>query len=182
MTAQFPVHPDDIDQLLKIRRYLIGFRKTNKWNQSHLSRLVNGTDGTVWDLESNTTWQWRFSRLQEWPVPFGLRLDARLRFPGNPNLEKHVHSHPEVAPAFTLSQGCSGWQSWQRVYLTSALGIARRQLKVRPHQMAERIGATSSAVWNWEAAGDEILLPKVLHYARALDGFVELKLEELPKP
>lgn len=177
MTAQFPVHPDDVEQLLKIRRYLIGFRVTNGWTQPELSVKINGTKGMVWDLESNDTWQWRLSRLQGWCVPFGLRLGAKVVF-ASKAMDKAIHAHPEVAPAFALSQAAGDWGGWQKIYLTSALAIGRRRMKIRSHVLGERMGVTRSAVWSWECAKDDLMLPKVLHHARCLGAYVKLTLEE----
>jgi len=173
---QFPIHDDDIGQLMHIRRYLIGYRKTNGWTQPQLSQMINHTEGMVWELESSQTWQWRFSRLQSWPVPFGMRLDAVLCFPDDPDLGTRVHEHPEVAPLFALSQGRSAWQRWQRMYLTSALRVARKELEISTQTLGRFMGSTAKGVWNWEGGGDEVMLGKVLHYARLLDGFVELKI------
>lgn len=181
MTIQFPVHKDDVDQLLRIRRYLIGYRTTNGWTQPQLSQMINGTNGMAYDLESNVTWQWRFSRLQDWPVPFGMYLRARLMFPDDPTgqLEESIESHPEVAPMLSLSQRPEGaWRMWQRAYLTSALRIARIELGINTRAMGQRLGVAYKAVNNWEAGGNEVMLAKVLHYARMLGGYVRLGLGE----
>lgn len=179
MTAQVPVHPDDVEQLLKIRRYLIGFRITNGWTQKDLSRRIGDAEGTVYDLEASQTWQWRLAKLQAWTVPFGLRLKAYLRFDDELYwVEEAVHDHLEVSPAFTLSLTGSAWPKWQLIYLTSALSVARKELGLSGGEMASRLGQTRKAVTNWEAAPDNVMLPKLLHYARALGGFIELGLDE----
>jgi DNA-binding XRE family transcriptional regulator len=194
MTAVFPVHPDDVDQLLKIRRYLIGYRITNGWTQQELSQRISGMTGKGWvyDLEGSKTWQWRFSRLQDWTVPFGLRLKARLRFSGalvddppvygDPDEQRDltfaIDSHPEVAPMLSLSLKQEAWRTWQRMYLTSALSVARRELGISTADMGVRLGVGASAVRNWENVANEIMLPKVLAYARALGGAIELGLQE----
>lgn len=177
MTVQFPVHPDDIEMLLKIRRYLIGFRMTNGWTQAQLSQMINGTGGMVWDLESNDTWQWRLSRLQGWCVPFGLRLSAKVVFRSKLT-HGFVHKDPQVAPAFALSQKRGDWASWQRVYLTLALRAGRQAQRIPSATLAHQLGITRRAIWSWEATGDELMLPKVLHHARALHARVELGLED----
>lgn len=177
MTTQFPVHADDVEQLLKIRRYLIGFRITNGWNQPTLSQMINGTKGMVWDLEANKTWQWRLSRLQAWPVPFGMRLQAKLVF-DDTEVDEVIHGHPEVAAAFCLSRGDAQWPKWQRIYLALALTKARKCLDVSTTQLAEILGVTYKAVLHWEVESDELMLPKVLHHARCLGGYVKLGLEE----
>jgi DNA-binding XRE family transcriptional regulator len=177
MTAQFLVHEDDVEQLLQIRRYLIGYRHTNGWSQWDLSMRINGSRGTVYDLESNDTWQWHLSKLQQWPVPFGLRLRARLTF-AQGDTEHFVHAHPEVAPLFALSQDRGAWQKWQRMYLTSALRIARKHLGISCHQLADRVGVTRKAVSNWEATADDVLLSKMMFYARELGGCIELGLDK----
>lgn len=175
---QHPIHPDDIAQLMKIRRYLIGYRKTNGWTQPELSQMIKGADGTVQELESSLDWQWRFSRLQAWPVPFGMRLDAKLCFPDDAGLGKRVHLHPEVAPLFALSKGAGAWQSWQRNYLTSALRIARKEQGISTETMGKFLGVTAKGIWRWENVSDEVMLGRVLRYARLLDGFVELKISD----
>lgn len=177
MTAQFPIHFDDEQQLLKIRRYLIGFRKTNGWNQPTLSQMVNGTDGVVYDLESNMTWQWRLSRLQDWTTPFGLRLTMRFTL-GEEIMDAGIHDHPEVAPVFALSQSPGAWKKWQRIYITSVLTGARQYLGLSPQAMAQRLGITAKALCNWEATADELMLSKVLFHARALDGWFELGYDD----
>lgn len=178
MSTQFPVHPDDAAQLLKIRRYLIGFRITNGWTQHELSEMISGTKGMVYNLESDMAWQWRLSRLQQWPVPFGLRLSAVLEFPDSPDLVQSVHSHPEVAPLYALSKGPGAWQMWQRMYLTSAIRVARRELGISAEEFGLRMGVGRKAITNWENAANELMLPKVLQSARGLDGRVELELDE----
>lgn len=177
MTTQFPVHPDDVKQLLNIRRYLIGFRKTNGWSQPQLSQMISGTNGMVWDLESNLTWQWRLSRLQGWCVPFGLRLGARVTF-GAMEVDKAIHGHPEVAPMWGLSTDGDAWAKWQRIYLTSALTVGRKHLGITTTELGSRLGITYKAVLNWESVADDLMLPKVLHHARALGGWIRLRLEE----
>lgn len=181
MTRIIAVHPDDVEQLLKIRRYLIGYRITNSWTQFDLSRMISGTDGMVYDLESNLTWRWRFSRLQEWPVPFGLKLHAELKFPDSHRgmLTQAIHDHREVAPLWRLSQGASGWQTFQRAYLTAGLKVAREVTGVTPRQMGIKQGVTAKAICNWERDANEIMLPKTLDYARTLGGYVHLELREV---
>lgn len=179
MGRQYKIHEADAAQLVKIRRYLIGYRKTNGWTQPQLSQLVNGTDGMAWELESNETWQWRFSRLQDWMTPFNLRLTAVLRFPDDPDLEARVHAHPEVAPAFALSCNNASWKHWQRLYLTSALSVARKELDISSETMGKFLGVSYKAVWNWENTANEAMLCKILQYARLLDGYVQLGYEEL---
>lgn len=177
MSTQFPMHPDDEQQLLHIRRYLIGFRKTNGWTQPQLSQMINATDGSVWGLESDTGWQWRFSRLQNWLIPFGLRLDARLTF-DDVCTDLDVHLHPEVAPMYALSQSGDAWPRWQRIYVTSALAQARKRLNISTVELGQRLGVGYKAVGNWEAMADEVMLAKVLHHARALGGRIELGWEQ----
>ncbi len=175
MTTVFPVHPDDVEQLLVIRRYLIGYRITNGWTQMDLSMKINGTKGMVWDLESSTTWQWRLSRLQEWTMPFGLMLEAQVCFPGNLELWQKVSEHPEVQPLLSLSLKKDGaWPMWQRAYIGAALSAARRLQHISSDAMGKRLGISGNAVRSWESSRDEMMLPKVLHYARALDGIVTL--------
>ncbi len=177
MTALFPLHPDDREQLIKIRRYLIGFRRTNGWTQPQLSQMISGTDGMVWDLESNQTWQWRLSRLQNWCTPFGLRLMMGVTFDSE-EVDLEIESHPEVAPMLALSRTTGAWKKWQRIYLTSALTVARKHLGISTEELGQRLGVSSRAVWNWEATADELMLPKVLHHARALGGRIQMGLEE----
>lgn len=179
MTAQFPVHPDDIEQLLKIRRYLIGYRHTNEWSQPQLSQMINATDGGVYDLETNQTWQWRWSRLQEWGVPFGCQLRARFWLPDAPQTNDEVHYHPEVFPFYQLSVGSSNaWKVFQRSYVTAALRMARRAQGITTDALGLKLGCTAKAINNWENASNEVMLPKVLHYARAINGFFQLYLWE----
>jgi DNA-binding XRE family transcriptional regulator len=178
VTAFFPVHPDDVTQLIKIRRYLIGFRHTNGWSQVFLSRLINGTDSIVYDLETNPTWQWRLSRLQSWVLPFDLRLSAQFKFDDDPDLEQRVQSHPEVAPMLALSHTRGAWPKWQRIYLTSSLTVARRELGISTQQLGERLGIGRKAINSWEAGADEVMLPKLLRHARILGGRIEFALEE----
>jgi DNA-binding XRE family transcriptional regulator len=176
VSKQFEVHPDDVRQLLKIRRYLIGFRKTNGWSQPQLSQLVSGTNGIVWDLEANQSWQWRLSRLQAWCIPFGLRLSAQLTFDAT-DVDEDIHDHSEVAPMYALSRKPGAWPRWQRIYLTSALTVARKQLGVSTDELARRLGITAKAVWGWEANSDEVMLPKILQHARVLGGRIMLGLD-----
>lgn len=177
MTIQFPVHEDDREALMRIRRYLIGYRITNGWTQYELSHMINGSTGMVHDLESNETWQWRLSRLQEWMIPFGLRLTARTSFRSRA-LNKAVHAHPEVAPLYQLScRDGDAWPMWQRAYLTASLLAARKSMGVSARHLARLAGVTRKAVTNWENTADEIMLPKVLHYARLLGGWIELDWE-----
>ena len=178
VTTQFPVHPDDVQQLLRIRRYLIGFRITEGLTQQELSVRVNGTAGTVWDLEYNQTWQWRFSRLQLWVAAFGLRLDARLCFDDDYGLESKVEDHPEVAPLISLALTADNWPIWQRSALTSALRVARIEQGISAEELAQRRGVTRKAITNWENIGDQFMLPHLLHHARALDGRIDLRLAD----
>lgn len=176
MTAQYPVHPDDVEALLKIRRYLIGYRVTNGWDQPELSMRINGSKGTVWDLENSTTWQWRLSRLQSWLMPFDLRLVAELRFPDDETgqLEEAVESDPEVAPMLALARTKGAWPKWQRIYLTSALAVARKVQGISTTRLGEMMGVGRKAIHTWETVSDEVMLPKVLRQARVLGGMIEL--------
>lgn len=173
MGVQFPIHPDDLAALLRLRRYLIGFRKTNGWSQPELSLKINGTKGMVWELESSQLWQWRLARLQGWVGAFGLRLHMKVVFP-SARLTKSLHKDPEVEPFWLLSQGRDNWALWQKTYLSSALTVARRKLRISSRTMANRMNSTRGAIWNWEATADELMLPMVLHRARMLGGYVEL--------
>lgn len=178
MTAHFPVHREDIERLVRIRRYLIGYRVTNGWTQQELSLRINRTKTMAYNLESDLAWQWRLSRLQGWLKAFGLRLDARLVL-ADDQLTDEIHCHAEVAPFWHLSrQSQDLWPMWQRAYLTTALTVARKRLDVQAGEMAQRAGVTRKSVTNWENVADEVMLPKVLHYARLLGGHVELDWEE----
>lgn len=175
MGMQYPVHPDDIEQLLRIRRYLIGHRITNGWTQRELSQRANGTDGMAYDLESNESWQWRLSRLQDWCAAFDLRLDARISV--GALIDKKIHSDPEVAPLYAMSRNPQCWKMFQRAYLTAALRSVRRAKKLRAEDIGREFGCTASAIRNWERDSDQIMLPKVLRYARILGGRIELGLD-----
>lgn len=178
MIKQFPLHEDDKKALMKIRRYLIGFRKTNGWTQPQLSQMINGTDGGTWNLESDENWQWRMSRLQDWTVPFGLRLEVRLCFPDDPDLEARVHGNPVVAPMYAMSKGTGDWRQWQRFYVAQALSQARKELDISAEVMGKFLGVTAKAVRAWEASADEVMLAKVLRYARLLSGHISFELVE----
>lgn len=179
MTAQFPLHPDDEKELLHVRRYLIGFRITNGWTQKELSPKINGTHGMVYDLESNETWQWRLSRLQNWVLPFGLRLTAKLSFPDElRGVEEMVQDDPEVAPLFHLATSGDKWPYWQRLYLTAALTAARKHQDISREELGNRLGITRKAVWGWESTANDVMLLKVLHHARVLGGWIDLELED----
>ena len=179
MGTTYPVHPDDIKQLMRIRRYLIGYRITEGMNQTQLSQKVNGTNGIVHDLEANQVWQWRLSRLQNWCGAFGLRLDATIRI--GPVIDRRVHEDPEVAPLYQLSRSGSGdiWKVFQTSYITAGLRSARRAKNFPTSVMGHKLGCSSSALKNWEASASRIMLPKALHYARMLGGYIELGWTEM---
>jgi DNA-binding XRE family transcriptional regulator len=177
MTAQFPVHPDDTLQLLRIRRYLVGYRITNGWTQKDLSLKVNGTEGMAYDLESNPTWGWRLSRLQGWVKAFDLKLGMIFRSQDY-DLEVAVEDDPEVAPLFIWSRTRDTWPRWQRLYLTSALTSARKHQGISRERLGQMLGITRKAVWGWESTADEVMLPKILHHARVLGGWIELSLSD----
>jgi hypothetical protein len=178
MGMTYPVHPDDIKALLKIRRYLIGFRITNGWTQRELSEKVNGTEGIVHDLEANQSWGWRLRRLQDWCSPFGLRLEATLRI--GTTIDLRIHADPEVGHLYAMSRSDNGdtWKMFQSAYLTAGLRAARRAKRITATQMGMSFGCTASAIRNWERDANTIMLPKALHYARTLGGHVELGLKE----
>lgn len=187
---QFPLDAEDVEQLLRIRRYLIGYRITNGWTQQELSRKINSTRGMVYDLEASQTWQWRLSRLQEWPVPFGMRLDAELVFPitadmsydvveGQHAVSMALIEDPVVHQLWELSCGKVGWQTWQRAYVTAALAFARRFMGISAQRMGHQQGVSAKAIHGWENVASEPMLPKVLRYARGLRGEVRLKLSEI---
>jgi DNA-binding XRE family transcriptional regulator len=181
MTQNFPLHDDDIKVLMDIRRYLIGFRKTNGWSQPVLSQMINLTDGTAYNLESDDKWQWHLSRLQNWTTPFRLRLDAKLCFDvgdgADQDLEDRIHAHPMVAPMFSLSRASGDWKKWQRVYITTALQTAREELEVSVEIMAKYMGLNPRAIVAMEAMTSDVVLPKALHYARKLGGRISLSLQ-----
>lgn len=181
MTRQYGVHPDDVRQLLRIRRYLIGYRITNGWTQAQLSDKVNGSEGAVYDLESNDTWQWRLSRLQDWVAAFGLRLGAKVMLPsGSTDFAVHVRS--EVAAAYDLSVSGANWRYWQRVYLPLCLKQARIELGVSAKEMARRLNVTPKAVTNDDNSEYEPLLAKLMQHARALGCWIRLNLQGEPMP
>lgn len=190
MTVQFPIDPLDIEQLLRIRRYLIGYRVTNGWTQQELSQKISSTRGMVYDLESSQTWQWRLSRLQQWPVPFGMRLDAQLVFPvalemsydvaeGQEAVTSALAEDPIVNQLWELSCGKVGWQTWQRGYLTAALAFARKFLGISAERMGAQQGVSAKAIRGWENVASELMLPKVLSYARGLRGEIRLGISEI---
>ena len=179
MGVTYPVHPDDVTALLKIRRYLIGFRITNGWTQMELSRRINGSGGMVYDLESNMTWGWRLRRIQDWCSAFDLRLEATLRI--GTTIDQKVHADPEVAALYLMSRSGEhdAWKGFQSAYLTSGLRAARQAKHIPASVMGARMGCTASAIRNWERDANHIMLPKAMHYARILGGHVELGLKEM---
>lgn len=173
----YPVHPDDVEQLLRIRRYLIGYRYTEGMTRQELSVKVNGTNGVVHDLEVNTTWQWRLRRLQDWCAAFGLRLDATIRM--GTTIDKRIHDDPVVNQLYALSRsGGDVWKMSQSAYLTAGLRRAREIKRIRTIDVGKAMGTTASAVRNWERDADSIMIAKALHYARVLGGYIELGLAE----
>lgn len=174
----YPVHPDDAEQLLKIRRYLIGYRYTEGMTRQELSLKINGTNGIAHDLEVNTTWQWRLRRLQDWCSAFGLQLEATIRI--GKAIDQKIHGDPEVAPLYRLSRTGSGdtWKTFQSSYLTAGLRAARQAKHISAAMMGLKFGYTANAIRNWERDANQIMLPKALRYARILGGRVELGLKE----
>lgn len=181
MAKTYPIHPQDLEMLTDIRRYLIGHRITNGWTQAELSRRINGTEGGVWALEKGD-FQWRLSRLQSWMIPFGRKLIATPLFPGLVSLDGGsretwqdvIDFDPRVEPLRVAAEQSEQWPVWQRAYLTSYLRVAREVQGITQDQLATELGISKKAISHWEVDSDEILLLKMLAHARALGGTIKL--------
>lgn len=168
MTQVYPMHPDDEKMLLPIRRYLIGYRITNGWTQADLGKKLGGG---VFTLESGD-FNWHLSRLQQWVLPFGMRLVA------TPLFDQHetFQADPRVSPLWDLANNSPQWPMWQRAYLTSYLKVAREMQGISPQQLGNKLGITAKALRNWEAEADDVMLAKILSHARALGGRIHMEV------
>lgn len=180
MTNTYPIHPEDMQMLMDIRRYLVGYRITNGWTQGQLSQKINGTKGAVHPLESDPHMQFRFSRLQQWPIPFGLKLSAQLVFDWGPEeevaqtrLESFIGRDQFVK---VFAELAATDPKWQRSHLIACLKAARLGRGWDQGVLAKRLGVTAGAVGQWEMESDQFMLPKVLAHARALDGRLVLEV------
>lgn len=180
MTNTYPIHPDDNEMLLDIRRYLIGCRVTSGWTQEELSLKINGTKGCVYGLEKGPDFQWRLSRLQQWPQPFGLRLSAQLVFDWGPDRQEDVDKLMSFIQrdrfVRVFSEMSEQTPEWQRSYLVAALRAARQCRGWDQAELGRRLGVSAGAVSRWEIVGDQVMLPKLLAHARALEGRLHLEV------
>lgn len=178
--SAYTPHPDDLEMLLKIRRYLIGYRITNGWTQEELSARINETGRSAERLE-NGPFDWTLTRLQMWPVPFGLKLHATPCFHERPagtseTWEEIIEADPMVSAFRTAMHETKQWQAWQRMYLTSYLKVAREVQDISTAELGARMGITSGAVNKLELHGDNVKLIRMLNHARALGGTIRLEV------
>jgi DNA-binding XRE family transcriptional regulator len=183
MAASYSIHPDDEQMLLKIRRYLIGYRITNGWTQEELSHLINGTTHTAARLEKGG-FDWHLPSLQQWPIPFELKLKATPVFEGR-NDETYelwseiIEAHPLISTLqAALTQPLDNWMDWQRTYLTTYMQVAREVQGVARKQLARKMQITAGAISTWEINADRVRLVRLLNIARALGGTIRMELEE----
>lgn len=167
MTQVYPMHPDDEKMLIHIRRYLIGYRVTNGWTQVDLGKKLNGG---VYTLESGD-FNWHLSRLQQWVIPFNMKLIVTPQF----DMHEEVEADPRIGPLRSAMDGSGQWPMWQRTYLTSYMKVARERQRISPQQLGDKLGITAKALRNWEAEADDVMLSKILSHARALGGTIKLE-------
>jgi len=180
MAYHYTPHPDDEEMLLKIRRYLIGYRITNNWNQVELSKRINGTTHAAHRLETGH-FDWTLQRLQRWPEPFGLRLHATPSFTGRvPDTGEMwcevIDTDPGLRQleALVAASKDDFRQRWQRMYLTTYLKVARETQKITRTELGSRMGITAGAISAWEASSDNARILRMLNLARALGGRIQL--------
>lgn len=174
MAYSYTPHPDDEEMLLRIRRYLIGYRITNGWNQHELSKRINDSTHAAHALEKGG-FDWTLRRLQRWPEAFGLQLHA---IPCFELWEETIEGDEEVSSIQTMLCSADGVMrhTWQRMYLTSYLKVAREVQKITRAELGSRLGITAGAISAWEISSDNVRLLRLLNHARALGGRIELKI------
>lgn len=182
MAYHYTPHPYDEKMLMRIRRYLIGYRITNGWNQVDLSKRINGTIHAAHRLETGG-FDWTLQRLQRWPEPFGLRLKATPSFTGRvpDTLEmwcEVIDADPGLQQLEALVRSTDGEQRqrWQRMYLTTYLKVAREAQKITRAELGSRMGITAGAISAWEATSDNARILRMLNMARALGGRIQLEV------
>lgn len=176
MAFKYVPHPDDEEMLLRIRRYLIGFRVTNGWTQEQLSRRISNTTHAVWGLEKGG-FDWGLQRLQNWVYAFDLRLKAvPLFFDLTYEACIEVDQDQAVSSTQAAMEESDDWRSWQRLYLTAYLKAAREAQDITRAELGARMGITAGAVSAWEINAVNVRLLRLLNHARALGGRIELSL------
>lgn len=180
MAFVFTPHPDDLEMLLRIRRYLIGYRHTNGWTQEELSARINGSKYSASDLEKGG-FDWHLSRLQAWPVPFGLRLHVTPCFTQPMETSEMLFEAIEADPlvstyAAMMMEQRSQWQTWQRLYLCAYLVKARELQGITHPQLGRRLAIAASSVSSWERGTENMRLLRLLNHARALGGRIMLEV------
>lgn len=179
MAFSFTPHPQDEQMLLDIRRYLIGYRITNGWTQQELSQRINGTTHAALSLEKGG-FDWGFTRLQDWPIPFGLKLQATPMFCSRVDDSSQVWSEViEEQPIIkiyeaALRESLDDARAWQRMYLTTYLKVAREKQGISRPELGRRLGITPGAISSYEIHADNVRLVRMLNHARALGGRIML--------
>lgn len=173
----WPIHPDDMEMLLVIRRYLIGYRITNNWNQERVSKMLGfASSGFISNLESSD-FQTHFDRMQRWPEAFGLTLQVNPLFmqdhpdPEFKILSQAINAREDVAPFYALRDKS---HQWMRTYLVAFLRGARLEQGITQEELGGRLKISKKAVGNWERDTDNMMLPKLLEHARVLGGSIWL--------
>lgn len=182
MAYSYTPHPDDEEMLLRIRRYLIGYRVTNGWNQQTLSKRINDSTHAAHTLEKGG-FDWTLRRLQRWPEAFGMRLHAvpcfRDRPPGTSEMwEEIIEADEELSSIQAMLRTADGVMrhTWQRMYLTTYLKVAREKQKITRAELGSRLGITAGAISAWEISSDNVRLLRLLNHARALGGSIQLDI------
>lgn len=171
MAFNYIPHPDDEKMLMNIRRYLIGYRITNGWTQADLSQRVNGTTHAAITLEKGS-FDWGLKRLQDWAHAFDLRLTAIPQM--GRLINEMVEADPSVTAFKAAMEGQDEWRPWQRMYLTTYLKTAREVQRISRPELGARLGITAGAVSSYEIHADNVRLIRLLNYAQALGGRIEL--------
>lgn len=180
MAFTYIPHSDDEKMLMDIRRYLIGYRMTNGWNQAELSQRINGSNSAAITLEKGN-FDWGLRRLQKWVAAFDLKLYAVPLFTGRvPGSSKmygeKIDEDPVVYMLGSAANMRDDWQMWQRMYLTAYLKAAREIQNISRPELGARMGITAGAISAWEIHADNVRLIRMLNVARALNGRIELSV------
>lgn len=166
------LHPDDMRQILVLRKDLAGWRAVARKTQMQTGRDGGlGSDHVISDMEGGNYGSFRMSNTQG----FAAGVGQVFRW--------YVHGLP--APAYTAeltmmdTMASAGTDPmWDRMLVVSTLRHIRMEQGVQASALAAPLQVHKDTVAMWERSSTDPHLYRLLSYTRALGGHMTFGLQD----
>lgn len=166
------LHPDDMRQIVLLRKDLAGWRVLARKTQMQTGRDGGlGSDHVVSDMEAGKYGSFRMSNTQGFAAGVGKKFCW------------YIHDLPR--PAFTAEltmmdtmASAGADPMWDRMLVVATLKHARMEQGIHAYTLAAPLQVHKDTVAEWERSSTDPHLYRLLSYTRAIGGYMTFALKD----